>query len=179
MFTGKKDSDGILNLLNEIELYLKGDTNTCCMNEELNIKDKNMKKIYQKLNEMSNFMKNKDLNELKVYDETMLVCEKLSDGYTDSKINLQSEDSKLNYISHTINEAISNIELSLNKVITVLKEYENNDYRSNIDLDVFRGGQFKELLEGINSLQKRITSRVLQSYKIGITMEHQSDILQK
>jgi methyl-accepting chemotaxis protein len=176
-FSNQQDSEKLLSALDLLEEYLKGDRNSISI--ENSIQDANLKKVENKIIQLSNIIKNKQIDELKIFGEIMLVCEKLSDGYTDDSISLKSDDDKVNYIAFSINEAIKNISDSLSKVISVLDLYKKNDYRERIDSNIFMGGQFHELLEGINSLQQAITKRVLQSYKIGLTMEHQSNILQR
>jgi len=171
-----KDTEQILNILNNFEEYLNGDLNSLSL--EHNTNDKNIKKIEDKIITIAEKLSQKKVEDLKVFGEIMLVCEKLSDGFTDDNITQTSTDAKINYVAYSINEAVNNISVSLNKVIEVLNQYKKNDYRNKIDTNIFRGGQFHQLLEGINELQKAITNRVLQSYKIGMTMEHQADILQ-
>jgi len=176
-FSNQKDVDILLNSLDSLENYIKGDINTLDLKD--GIKNKNLQKVEEKIVSIANIINKKNISELRVFGEIMLVCEKLSDGFTDDRVALKSVDEKVNYISYTINEVMNNISKSLSNVLTILNQYKQNDYRNSIDSNMFRGGQFKELLEGINDLQKAITNRVLQSYKIGMTMEHQSSILEK
>jgi len=176
LFSNKQDVDTLLNTLDIIDEYVKGDRNKISLGN--GVSDKNIKKVEDKILSIVDTLQTKNVNDLKVFGEIMLVCEKLSDGYTDDYIAQKSDDEKINYIAFSINEVISNISNSLNKVLFVLDKFKKNDYTHSIDLDIFRGGQFKELLAGINALQQTITTRVLHSYKIGITMNHQSKILQ-
>ncbi|MEA3289567.1 MAG: methyl-accepting chemotaxis protein [Campylobacterota bacterium] len=176
-FSNQKDTDNLLNILDALEDYIKGDSNS--ISTQNSVSNENLKKIENKITTIANLISDKKTEDLRVFGEIMLVCEKLSDGYTNDIVSQKSSDDKINYIAYSINEAIGNISASLEKVISILNLYKKNDYRHKIDTSVFRGGQFSELLEGINELQGAITKRVLQSYKIGMTMEHQSDILQK
>jgi len=176
-FSNQKDTDQLLDILDSLEDYLENRTNS--INIDSAVTNSNLKKVEDKISKISNLISEKKTDDLRVFGEIMIVCEKLSDGFTDDFISQKSSDDKINYISYTINEAITNISESLNKVTDILDLYKQNDYRHKIDINVFRGGQFKELLDGINNLQSSITKRVLQSYKIGMTMEHQSDILQQ
>ncbi len=176
-FSNTNDTTAILAMLDQFDDYLKGDLNSLSFSSS-NVKDKNLNLIAEKIISIGeNIAKQKEAD-LKVYGEIMLVCEKLSDGYTDDMITQKTTDEKLNYVAYSINEAVKNINRSLTEVTKVLHKYEHNDYRTKVDEDLFRGGRFRELLEGINNLQIGITRRVLDSYKIGMTMEHQSNILQ-
>ncbi len=176
-FSNTKDTNEILQILEKFENYIKGDLNNISLSSDT-VKDKNLNQIANKIIDIANHIAKEKEEDLKVFGEIMLVCEKLSDGYTDDTITRKTSDEKLNYVAYSINEAVKNINTSLSEVTKVLHQYENNDYRSTVDENLFRGGQFKELLKGINNLQKGITLRVLDSYKIGMTMEHQSNILQ-
>ncbi|MGB5868190.1 MAG: methyl-accepting chemotaxis protein [Arcobacteraceae bacterium] len=177
IFSNTKDTDHLLEALDTIQSYIEGDINKISLKN--NIAKANMKKVEDKIISIAHLLQTKNTDDLKVFGEIMLACEKLSDGFTDDYIAQKSSDEKINYIAFSINEAIKNISSSLDKVLYVLNKFKENDYTHSIDLNIFRGGQFKELLSGINELQNAITKRVLHSYKIGITMNHQSSILQK
>jgi methyl-accepting chemotaxis protein len=172
MFFSNNNDTAILNMLDDIERYIKNDIN------ELNIKNTTNSQIAHKIESIANYLHTKQDHDLEVYGEVMLVCEKLSDGFTDDRISQKTEDDKLNYVAYSINKAMDNLTHSLEQVIDVLKDFENQDYRSSLDISLFRGGLLQDLLKGINKLQEGLTTRVLQSYKIGITMEHQAEILQ-
>ncbi|MDX9743843.1 MAG: methyl-accepting chemotaxis protein [Arcobacteraceae bacterium] len=176
-FSNTKDTKYILELLEQFESYIKGDLNSLQFQEH-STKDKNLNLIAKKVVHIAKALEQEKEEDLKVFGEIMLVCEKLSDGYTNDFITQKTSDEKLNYVSYSINEAVKNIQVSLNEVTQILHQYEKNDYRNSVNENLFRGGQFKELLQGINNLQKGITNRVLDSYKIGMTMEHQANILQ-
>jgi methyl-accepting chemotaxis protein len=176
-FSNTKDTNSILEMLEQFENYIKGDLNTLTLSKE-NVNDKNLQLIAKKIINIAEHISKENGEDLKVFGEVMLVCEKLSDGYTDDSITQKTSNDTLNYVSFSINEAIKNIQASLDAVTKILHQYEKNDYRNTIDENLFRGGQFKELLKGINNLQRGITNRVLDSYKIGMTMEHQANILQ-
>jgi len=117
------------------------------------------------------------LGDLKVFGEIMLVCEKLSDGFTDDRVVEVSADPKINYIADTINQMIDKFESSLHSVVKVLEEYENDDFRNSISEDVFRGGDLKKLLYGLTKLHNSTTTRVASGYRQGLALEKESSIL--
>ncbi|MEA2017667.1 MAG: methyl-accepting chemotaxis protein, partial [Campylobacterota bacterium] len=84
---------------------------------------------------------------------------------------------KINYIAKTINQTVGRIDDSLQKVTNVLNEYENSDFRNSVDESLFRGGELQNLLKGLNNLQDGITQRIVQGYRIGLALEHESSIL--
>ena len=146
-FSNTQNNEHLLELLETFEKYVKNETTD--INLQASIKNSNIKKIEEKIISISNHLKKEKQEDLKVFGEIMLVCEKLSDGYTDDSITQKTSDEKLNYVAYSINQAITRIENSLEKVITTLKAYEKNDYRGGVDETLFRGGQFKNLLCGI------------------------------
>jgi methyl-accepting chemotaxis protein len=145
-FSNTKDTNYILEILEQFESYMKGDLNTLIFKEE-KIKDKNLNLIAKKIVHIAESMMKEEEDDLKVFGEIMLVCEKLSDGYTNDSITQKTSDDKLNYVSYSINEAVKNIQFSLDEVTKILHQYEKNDYRNTINENLFRGGQFQELLQ--------------------------------
>lgn len=177
MFYNKKDHRNILNSLNILEKYLNNDINKI---ESISIsKSKHFIEIEDKINTITNLIQIKNKNNLTVYGEIMLACEKISDGYTDDKITSISDDSKINYIAKTLNEMFEKLNIAIGSALEILNEYKEQNYLSKIDTSMFLGGSLKELFEGINSLQEKMTEEVSASYKHGIQLESESRILTK
>jgi len=177
IFSKKHDIDNILFTLEHFEEYIKGDINQLEFDE--NFKHKKLKKIEDKILSISEHLHSQRTQDLKVYGEIMLVCEKLSDGFTDDEVTEVSSDEKINYIAKTINQTVHRIDDSLQKVTRILKEYENSDFRQSVDETLFRGGELKNLLAGLNNLQLGITDKISQGYRIGLALEHESTILKE
>ena len=174
-FSNKKDIDNILETLNHFEEYIKGDLNDLSFNDTF--EHKKLKNIEDKILNIANHLKSQRTQDLKVYGEIMLVCEKLSDGYTDDEVIETSSDEKINYIAKTINQTVERIDNSLQKVTKILNEYENSDFRNSVDETLFRGGELQNLLKGLNNLQDGITQRIQQGYRIGLALEYESSSL--
>jgi len=177
IFSTKHDVENILHTLEHFEEYIKGDIN------ELEFKGqfehKKLKEVEDKILSIAEHLQSQRTQDLKVFGEIMLVCEKLSDGFTDDDVVEVSSDGKINYIAKTINQTVHRIDNSLRTVTSILKEYENSDFRKNIDEDLFRGGELKNLLIGLNNLQRGVTDKVSQGYRIGLVLEHESSILKE
>ncbi|MFA9374321.1 MAG: methyl-accepting chemotaxis protein, partial [Poseidonibacter sp.] len=107
----------------------------------------------------------------------MLACEKISDGYTDDKITSVSDDNKINYIAKSLNDMFDKLNIGISNALEVLEEYKEQNYLNKIDSSIFLGGGFKNLFEGINSLQEKITEQVSLNYIQGLKLEAQSKIL--
>ena len=175
LFSKEKDIDNIINTLNHFEEYIKGDINTLAFDDDF--QHKKLKKVEDKILSIANHLNEQRTQDLKVYGEIMLVCEKLSDGFTDDEVIEVSSDEKINYIAKTINQTVHRIDDSLQKVTKILNEYENSDFRNSVNENLFRGGELQNLLVGLNNLQKGITEKIAQGYRIGLALEYESSIL--
>ena len=170
-----KDEDSVLNALQILKEYISSDRNTI-KNKKVT-KSKKFLKIEEELHSISNILQEKDKKNLTVYGEIMLVCEKISDGYTHDKITSRSNDTKINYIASTLNEMLEKLSFSINEALIVLDEYKNQNYLNSLDSNMFLGGELKNLFEGINQLHEKITEQVSQNYKDGLELESESKIL--
>jgi len=171
----KKDESHILYLLEHFQEYIMAETNE--LEFELNHKSKNTSIIEGKILELAHNLREQRLADLKVFGEIMLVCEKLSDGFTDDRVTQTSHDPKINYIASTINQMIDKVENSLKSVVKVLQEYENDDFRNSVSQDVFRGGDLQKLLQGLEKLHGATTTRVSSGYRQGLVLEKESNAL--
>ncbi|MDZ7818395.1 MAG: methyl-accepting chemotaxis protein [Aliarcobacter sp.] len=174
-FNKKDDATKILNSLETLESYLNGELNL--IEKEETVKSKYYKLIEDKINKIDELIQSKNQKNLIVYGEIMLACEKISDGYTDDKITSIAEDEKINYISKSLNSMFEKLNIGINNALNTIEEYKEQNYLNKIDTSVFLGGGFKNLLEGINSLQEAITNQVAQSYEQALKLEYESNIL--
>jgi methyl-accepting chemotaxis protein len=174
-FNKKDDTKKILDSLEILESYLNGELNLIEIEEVA--ESKYYKLIENKINNISDLIQNKNQKNLTVYGEIMLACEKISDGYTNDKITSVAEDEKINYIAKSLNSMFEKLNIGINNALNIIEEYKEQNYLNKIDTSVFLGGGFKDLLEGINSLQEAITIQVSQSYGQALKLEHESTIL--
>jgi len=171
----KKDQKAILDSLDILELYIKNDINAIVNTK--NTKSKYHKEIEKRLHSIVDLMQNTDDKNLMVYGEIMLACEKISDGYTNDKITSVSDDNKINYIAKSLNDMFQKLNKSINNALDILNEYKGQNYLNKIDSSIFLGGGLKNLFEGINSLQEKITEQVSQNYTQGLQLQSQSTTL--
>ena len=109
----------------------------------------------------------------------MLACEKLSDGFIDDKVTSKSDDIKINYIAKSMNTMFDKLNMGINDALEVLDQYSNQNYLNKIDAEIFRGGAFKVLFEGINALNEKIVEQVSSTYQQGLSLEKESSELTK
>ncbi|QKJ23989.1 methyl-accepting chemotaxis protein [Poseidonibacter lekithochrous] len=176
-FNKKKDKKLVLESLDIIEEYLKNNINS--IEPSQNSKSKDFKQIESKLNSIIQLMQNTNQQNLTVYGEIMLACEKISDGYTNDKIVATSDDVKLNYIAKSLNSMFDKLNIGINDALDILNQYKSQNYVNKINADVFTGGALQGLLLGINNLQDEITNQMKVSFKQGLILEQDSDELSK
>ena len=174
-FNKKKDKEKVLESLNTLELYIQNKINSIDDNNVVEASE--FIEVEDKLHAIMDILQSKNQKNLTVYGEIMLACEKIADGHIDDKITSISDDSKLNYIAKSLNIMFEKLNISVNNTLRVLDEYKNQNYLNKVDTSMFLGGGLKELLEGINSLQERITIQAAQSYKNGLILEKESQVL--
>ena len=176
-FNNKKEQEIILNLLNEFEKYLKVEINDFEIYEKPVTKSLSL--VEEKILSIINFIKEKRVMDIQVYGEIMMVCEKLSDGFTEDTISKKSTDPKINYIIETINNMCSKMNDSFSEVESVLKDFEEQNYIKNVNEDLFRGGELLDVLQGLNSLRDTITHNLTQNYRQGLTLKIESNNIVK
>ena len=177
LFSNDQDIDKLIETVDSFYDYLNN------QNGQLNIKkgvqNKKIQILEEKLFTLIDRYKEERGQNIKVFGEMMIVCEKLSDGYSDDRIVLKSNDSKINYISKTINNMCDKLDQSLQNVTYILSEYENRNFLNKVDKTVFRGGELYNVLNGLEFLHRSMVNRVTVSFKNGIALEKHSDTLQQ
>lgn len=174
MLFNKLGKNNILEALDTIELYLKNEINQV---PKITPNAKIDKDIQQKLTTISELLNNKNDEELLIYGELMLVCEKIVNGDFSDKIHhTNTSNSKLNYIAKTINFLVENLQGNTQQILQILKLYSNHNYLPTIDDSILRGN-FKSLGEGINILGEAITKMLLDNKSNGLVLAETSDIL--
>ncbi len=176
-FNTKKDKNKILQNLDLLEKYIIQDINKIDNSEQCESKD--FDEIEKKLSIINNLIQERDQKNLTVYGEIMLACEKLSDGFTNDKVTSLSEDIKINYIAKSLNTMFDKLNMGINDALDVLNQYSDQNYLNKINTELFRGGAFKQLFEGVNSLNDRIVEQVSDTYKQGLVLEKESSVLTK
>ncbi len=174
-FSNDKDIDTLIETVDSFYNYLNNQNGQ--LNIQRDVKNKKMKILEDKLFHLIDRYQEERVQNIKVFGEMMIVCEKLSDGYSDDRIVLKSNDSKINYISKTINNMCDRLDESLQNVTTILDEYENRNFLNKVDKTVFRGGELYNVLNGLEFLHQGMVDRVSISFKNGLSLERASDNL--
>ncbi|MGB6329356.1 MAG: methyl-accepting chemotaxis protein [Halarcobacter sp.] len=174
-FNSTNDKKSILKTLDLLEKYIKEDINK--IEDTKQCSSNNFKEIENKLSSINGLMQDRDRQNLTVYGEIMLACEKLSDGFTHDKITSHADDIKINYIGKSLNTMLDKLNTGINDALEVLSQYEDQNYLNKINAELFRGGAFKKLFEGVNSLNDKMVEQVSATYKQGLVLEKESSDL--
>ena len=174
LFTNK-DEESILNVLDNIDLFINNKINK--IPDIDGIGTGINKKVKEKLKKISSSLKIKNDEELQVYGEIMLICEKISDGNINDKIyHTNTSNEKLNYIANTFNSLVDNLKFTIQTVLDVLENYSKHDYMKKVEIPNIQG-EFKMLVDGVNTLKDTITSMLIENKENGLTLDKTSDIL--
>ena len=92
-FNNKKDIEYLIDMIENFPLY-QDEKNTIVLSNK--VKNKDLKKLEEKIIMLIEKSTQDRIKNLKVYGEIMIVCEKLSDGFTDDRIVQESNDEKIN-----------------------------------------------------------------------------------
>ncbi|QKF65640.1 MCP-domain signal transduction protein [Arcobacter venerupis] len=175
MFFPNKGNEAILKALDDIDSFINNNINSIphiegtCSGFNLEIK--------KKLEKISSSLRIKNDEELKVYGEIMLISEKLSDGNINDKIyHTKTSNEKLNYIAKTFNNLVDHLKYMVQTILDVLAEYSKHNYLRKVEIPNLKG-EFKMLIEGVNTLRGTITLMLKENKENGLTLDRTSDIL--
>ena len=169
-----EDENDIERMIDRIEAFIDGDSNTIPLKKSSDIK---FQKIEKRLIALAQKITDNSRDDLIVQGEMMIVLEKVSDGFMDDRITSESANNRLSYTAKSINVMVQNLEKNLNSMIAVLNLYQSGDYREKIDADLYRGGELKKLSLGINRLQAELSDIFKENLTHGIELEKSSKVL--
>jgi methyl-accepting chemotaxis protein len=171
----KDEENAILKYISNIEKFVNRDINKIPL---LSFpQTSTMKHIEDGLTNLSKNLMKKAQDDIIVQAEIMLLLEKASDGYMDDRVYKETKSMELNYTAKSINHMISKMQKNFITIISVLDEYKNGDYRTDIGNHIYRGGELFNLVEGINNLQKTLTVMLTSNLQHGLQLEKSSSDL--
>ena len=173
MFFNKNNK--IIEVLEILETYLKDDINYL---PQIDYKNAYINKdIKNKLESIFSLINKKQDEELLIYGELLLVTEKIAIGDFDDKIyHTNTSNEKLNYIANTFNSLVDNLKFTIHSILEVLDRYSKHDYMKKVEIPNIQG-EFKMLVDGVNTLRETITSMLIENKSNGLTLDKTSDIL--
>jgi methyl-accepting chemotaxis protein len=159
--SNKENLNDTMKLLDDLKLFLKSDINSLPLHKRAYQSQENQI-VYDKICEIASIVKEQKEDEILMYGEVILSAEKLSDGYSNDRVTRRSNNRTLSYLAKTLNSMNQTIEDSLKNIITILKEYDDNNFSNHIDETLFRGGELQSLIHSFNALRDKIVDILKQ-----------------
>ena len=175
MIFSDKGNEVILKALDDIDSFINNQINSI---PQINGACSGFNaKVKEKLEKISLSLKIKNDEELQVYGEVMLISEKLADGNINDKIHhTNTSNEKLNYIANTFNSLVDNLNSTIRTILGTLENYSRHDYSKKLEIPGLQG-EFKSLVDGVNTLRQTITLMLIENKANGLTLDKTSDIL--
>jgi methyl-accepting chemotaxis protein len=171
---GYKHKDEVLNLLNEFEKVIKGDANHVSSMDTSGFADD---EIIAKIKSIISYYEESNKQDLGVYGEIMLTCERMSDGYFSDRVVKTTTNPKIQYIAKSINDMSLKLEKAFTDIVNILKEFEEEDYRNRVNPEVVRGGVVSDILSKVNHLGQSLAKTTKSSIDRGEELSKYSDSL--
>ena len=111
--------------------------------------------------------------------ETILTLNKMQQGNLDYRINNPASTPQVQTFVNIVNKTMDEQQKMFNEMLSVLKKYVQYDYSEKIHLDSKMTGQYKELVDGINSVRDSIIDMLNENKNQGEILRNNSDILLK
>ncbi len=171
MFNFNNKEKELLEMLDNIESFIDNKTNNIALNDN----NKN-NLIIDKLNKISNKLNNRNKEEIIIYGEIMLICEKLAKGEIVEKIyHINTNNKKLNYIAKTINHLVDSLNSILGsetkKFLEVLDNYSKMNFTTKIE------NENAILTNTLNNITDLISNILKENKSNGLTLDETSNIL--
>jgi methyl-accepting chemotaxis protein len=161
---GYKHKDEVLSILNEFEKVIRGDANhVSALDNNSYASDE----IVSKLLSIIKYYEDANTQDLGVYGEIMLTCERMSDGYFSDRVVKTTTNPKIQYIAKSINDMSAKLEKAFSDIAHILKEFEEEDYRNRVNPDVVRGGVVADILGKVNHLGQSLANNAKNSISQG------------
>ena len=110
------------------------------------------------------------------FDELLTVTNSSSQGLFNQRINIQTENEKIQQISNNINNTFENIQNMFSNVLSYLDKFQKNDFTQEIK-NSNQTEEIKIFIEAINKLNIKISRMLLSSLKSGTKLKENSDAL--
>ena len=91
-------------------------------------------------------------------------------------LNANTSNQKLNYIANTFNSLVDNLKFTIHTILDILDSYSKHDYTKKLEIPGLQG-EFKMLVDGVNTLRQTITAMLIENKANGLTLDKTSNIL--
>jgi len=115
----------------------------------------------------------------KAISDSSIVCKEASIGNLNVRIKTESSNPEINNLIKIVNDLLESMENNINRTLTTLDKYSNDEYSSRIeDKDKFEGS-IKELFNQVNFLGETLTNLSSQNLKNGKALQQTANVFSK
>ena len=132
-----------------------------------------MAQVAKMVNEQTKQINNDIENDMLCVGESILVLNKVEQGYFKCRVQTQASNSQIQTLANTINKMLDSQSKVMDDILGGLKKFASYDYTERITLDPKIKGETREVVDGINNLGDAIT-KMLQE-----TLENSNELLEK
>lgn len=115
---------------------------------------------------------------LGIYGEIMIVCEKVADGILDERIVMETDNPQIHYIARTLNRMFDQLEETMQHIAGTMGGLTRGDYTLRAD-DSGAGGAFAEIIGGINTLAETLGQNARQRHRHSGQLSRQTQALEE
>lgn len=164
-----------LKFKSRLQLLLEGIRN---LNEKkgsrIEIKENDeIKDIAQEFNRYIKNMEDGVVQDNELIANLSDVASKTAQGDMTKRVQADASSDSLNRLKEIINSMLDAMDTNIQKVLEVLKSYENDNFKATVEV-ADTTGRVKELFESTNSLGKALSSASRQELADGYSLEEQS-----
>jgi methyl-accepting chemotaxis protein len=128
------------------------------------------------INKNINKTKSNIENEKELVNSAIVSANKAREGYLDVKIDADTSNPILNELKDVINDMLFEIQKNVKNIMSVLGEYKNYNYLSEVD-ESNLSGDLKDLSLDINSLGASIRQMLIENKNVGKLLESNAGYL--
>ncbi len=177
-FVAKKATDPLKELQEELKLFFAFLANERKTIEPFKVHsedeigqmvisiNENIEKTIQGLNKDATVMK-----------EVSKVCQEVSLGNLDIKIDMKANNPEINNLTNIVNNLISSLNTNISKILDVLEKYSQDQYSCKVETAENTIAQIKQLFEQVNYLGNTLTQLSGQNLKNGKALQQTSAVL--
>jgi len=165
----QEQKEKIMEALDSIEKFVLRETNS--INLSSCETSGEIAEICKKIASVAQKIERKNFNDLGSSGEMLLMVEKMADGNFRDRINLYTDDPYFKYLAKMLNKVAISLYNTMSSVIEVMKEYENGNFKRELNFEKLRDGELKALLVSVNHLKMGLESMLFRSKSCGEKIE--------
>jgi methyl-accepting chemotaxis protein len=150
----QKDIEFIEQANQKFIRLINGEINSLQINDD-DFSSDCMGKIKHEFQKTIDAFMQKEMDNLGIYGDIMICCEKVSDGYLDERITYVTQNPQLKYISKTLNDMFQKVDGIITNILNIFESYSQKDFDTHLKGYMHKGGM-ASLIQGVNTLGNQL-----------------------